>query len=1121
MENCPVCGVGLSRTCKKCNSFNPSSAKFCFECGNELDNVKQDKLEKQQKVGVIFADISGFTSLAENYSPEETKGIINECFNIITEPVYRLDGYIDKYIGDCVMAVFGLENEHDVPLKTVECALTMRDKLNKYIKVRFAKQNISLNLSIGATYGDVILGSVGTKHDSDYTVIGDIVNVASRLQEQAHAGEILVNDQLHHETNKSIKYGELQHIKLKNKKELVSTYLAKAILDLHADLIYISKDETEIKSFIESNKNNQILQIIGEAGIGKTTIINKISKDYNSIVVSLSKAETLIPYIGLSKIIHYLINTNHNDDNMIINRKLELFIRFINSENNEEIILRNIDFLSLILKTDRRKEFEDIVKSMDYSDLVNEIKEQFDFFLHMANKDNNTILFIDDSENIDSKSLNVLTSLKEYGGKIILLSKNALLDNEKSLLLKLSNFTVPQSKEYIEKFFKTKISIDAYQNLYKLSTGNPLYLSELCRYIDNGNKKYKNNELFISSELLSDLPSSLAGIHSNIFNSLTSNLKEYLRVASTFFNEFDSKTIQQVLKQEYNEEIELSLVSLNIIEVYSYTRLKGRTYKKYIFQQQDFKSTIYNSLVNKEKLEYHRLIAGIYEIDKTEIENIIYHYEKAGDIKKEKEYVYDLARMYNAEFDLDQAILYYLKYLDLEQKLQRYSIESRVVESLIEVAKIKLYQSDFSEVIKHINDGLEIYQSDDELHRLQLLLIEYYKATANIKEILPILDELEKTLQKTSRNYGKLLQLQCTIYNMIGKPGVIEISDKSKDILLKAKDFDSLAETLTQAGIRYYIQGDISNGIAYLESALDYAKNSRNKALPTKIMTNLGILYNSHGEREKSHTYFKKAMKLSLEISNYRTYISSAINLGVSYLMSGKFENSKGVLEESVVLSKKSNLLYQHCISLTNLADVYFELGDFDNSMKLYQESKDLSVQMDLPIELSINELGIIKNTMKSSKLDDLEIVFSKLIKEFTESEEFSYVSNTYYEMSQYYLLKDELNKALDFIEKAIEFAEKCKSEADLIKAKRKKVELLYIKGEIDKTFILFDEVMDLSEKSNNYYELSKLYFSRYLYLDKELHNTSFLTKAEEISSYFDACYLTNLINNEINIISN
>ena len=356
---------------------------------------------------------------------------------------------------------------------------------------------------------------------------------------------------------------------------------------------------------------------------------------------------------------------------------------------------------------------------------------------------------------------------------------------------------------------------------------------------------------------------------------------------------------------------------------------------------------------------------------------------------------------------------------------------------------------------------------------------------------------------------------------MIGKPGVIEISDKSKDILLKAKDFDSLAETLTQAGIRYYIQGDISNGIAYLESALDYAKNSRNKALPTKIMTNLGILYNSHGEREKSHTYFKKAMKLSLEISNYRTYISSAINLGVSYLMSGKFENSKGVLEESVVLSKKSNLLYQHCISLTNLADVYFELGDFDNSMKLYQESKDLSVQMDLPIELSINELGIIKNTMKSSKLDDLEIVFSKLIKEFTESEEFSYVSNTYYEMSQYYLLKDELNKALDFIEKAIEFAEKCKSEADLIKAKRKKVELLYIKGEIDKTFILFDEVMDLSEKSNNYYELSKLYFSRYLYLDKELHNTSFLTKAEEISSYFDACYLTNLINNEINIISN
>lgn len=1122
MKNCPVCGVGLSRTCNKCHSFNPSTAKFCFECGNELDKIKLDKIEKHQRMGIIFADISGFTSLAEKYTPEETKEIINECFDIITEPVYSLDGYIDKYIGDCVMAVFGDSSERDVPLKTIDCAIQMRDKLNDYIKVRFSNQDLSLSLSIGATYGDVILGSVGTRNDSDYTVIGDVVNIASRLQEKAKVGEILVNDLLRDETMKFVEYGDLQNIKLKNKRELVPTYRAITISNKkEINHVYIIREESKnIKNFLDKDENNTVLQLTGQSGIGKTTIITKILENYDSMIISLTKVDEMIPYIVLSKIIRHIIKINQSDDNLVVNKKLESYIRFINNDSNEEKILRNIDFLSLILKINRRKEFDDIVHSMDYLDLINEIKVQFNDFINMANFKNETILCIDNAEYIDSKSFNVLTGLVDCKSKILLLSKNGLPEYEESLFLKLKNFDASQTMEYMEKFFKTNISMYMFDNLYTLSDGNPLYLFELCRFIDNNEKKYKNNELVISQSLSNNLPNSLSGIHSNIFNSLDSNLKEFLKVASTFLNEFDSRSIQIALKEEYSEEIEFLLLSLNIIETFSYTRIKGKTYKKFVFKHHDFKTTIYNSLTNKEKVKYHILLAEIYVEENKELDFIIYHFEKAGELSKAKEYVYKLAVSYNSEFDLDQAVQYYIKYLELEHKLQRYSVESRVVISLIEVAKIKLYQSDYSEVIKHINDGLEIYQSDDELHSLQLLLIEYYKATANIKEILPILDELEKTLQKTSRNYGKLLQLQCTIYNMIGKPGVIEISDKSKDILLKAKDFDSLAETLTQAGIRYYIQGDLSNGIAYLESALDYANKSRNKALPNKIMTNLGILYNSHGEREKSHTYFKKAMKLSLEISNYRTYISSAINLGVSYLMSGNFENSKRVLEESVVLSKKSNLLYQHCISLTNLADVYYELGEFDNSMRLYKESKELSIQMNLPIEKSINELGIIKNTMQTSNIDDLNDVFAVLIKEFSTSEELSYVSNTYYEMSNYHLLNDDLEKSLDIVNMAIEFAEKCKSESDLIKAKRKKVEILYIKGEIDKTFNLFDEVVELSEKSNNYYELSKLYLSRYLYLDKDLHNTSYLSKAEEISSYYDNCFLTKLIIDEINKIS-
>ena len=95
MENCPVCGVGLSRTCKKCNSFNPSSAKFCFECGNELDNVKQDKLVKISNALKVEIEILNIQRIiGEAFSPkqmmERTTGLY---LNDPTKGIYVFDNY--------------------------------------------------------------------------------------------------------------------------------------------------------------------------------------------------------------------------------------------------------------------------------------------------------------------------------------------------------------------------------------------------------------------------------------------------------------------------------------------------------------------------------------------------------------------------------------------------------------------------------------------------------------------------------------------------------------------------------------------------------------------------------------------------------------------------------------------------------------------------------------------------------------------------------------------------------------------------------------------------------------------------------------------------------------------
>lgn len=1120
MKNCPICGVSLSKKCNKCKSFNPAPAKFCFECGSMIESEIIINEEKRQKIGVIFADISGFTSLAEIFNPEETKEIINECFDVITEPVYKIGGKIDKFIGDCVMVVFGLDDEYDVPAKTIECAIEMRYKMNNYIKIKFPNKDIALNISIGATYGEVISGSVGTRHDSDHTIVGDIVNVASRLQNHASVGEILVNDLLYIETKNIALFGELKKVKLKNKSDLVDTYnVEKMLTKVDKNETYIVREEELLfRKFLDGKENN-VLQIVGESGSGKTMMISKVAIDFNTIIVRQQKMDIEIPYSLIKKIISKIIGVSFDDDKDTTKKKLDSFIRYIFNNLEEEVIMKNYNFISLLLNLERGKEFDKVLHSMDYQDLENEKYEQFNFFITNANNKEKFNLFIDNSDFIDSESLHILTKTNNFTSKIVYIAKTKTLDNDESIVLSLKNFDQDQAREFTAKYFKISISKTFDKHLYELTNGNPFYLSELCKFIDSNEKTYKDDELILSEAILDGLPNTLSILHSNVFNSLDENSKKYLRVASVFMNEFDSRVIFRLINTDFEDEVEWLLLDLNIIELHSYYRYEGKTYKKFTFKNNIVKGSIYNGLVKKEQNKYHTALAKYFEEIDYNYESIAFHYEASGDIGIAKEYVYKQATQFNNAFDLDLAVKKYLKYLEFENKMNNYSVESRVVESLIEISKIMLFKSNFEETIKYINEGMEICQSDDELHQLQLLLIEYYKATANIEKIFPILEELEETLQKTSRNYGKLLQLKCTIYNMIGKPGVIELADKSKEILLRAKDYDSLAETLTQAGIRYFIQGDISNGISYLESALDYANKGNNKSLPTKIMSNLGILYNVFGEREKAHSYFIKSMKLSLVISNNRNYISTAINLGVSYLKTGSFNNSKSVLEKSVEMSKKSRLLYQLCVSLTNLADVEYELGEYEKAKDLYMESRDLSEQMELPIESSINNLGILKAELKNKKIEKYDDMFKKIISTFEESEEYSYVASAYYTLSDYNLLNDDIVLSLENIEKGIAFTEKSKSEEDILKLKRKQLELMYITEHFESAYLIFDELNEIATKSNNYYELSKLYLSRYLYLDKKLNDTEFLLKAQELSSYFDYCYLTKAIQTEISLV--
>src|SRR5438034_3323325 len=146
-------------------------------------------------VTILFADIRGFTRLAEVLPPEQLVAAINGCFDVLDNAISHYGGEVDKFLGDAVMAVFGAPVAHgDDPRRAVLAALEMQSALSRF-NARLRKQiGCELEMRVGINTGVVLAGPIGSKRKRAFTVMGDAVNVAARLEHAAPVGSILIGE---------------------------------------------------------------------------------------------------------------------------------------------------------------------------------------------------------------------------------------------------------------------------------------------------------------------------------------------------------------------------------------------------------------------------------------------------------------------------------------------------------------------------------------------------------------------------------------------------------------------------------------------------------------------------------------------------------------------------------------------------------------------------------------------------------------------------------------------------------------------------------------------------------------------------------------------------------------
>jgi class 3 adenylate cyclase/tetratricopeptide (TPR) repeat protein len=296
------CGNELNPRCPNCDTENPAGAKFCMECGTPFGAAvpaaapapppppppaaAEAPPEERRKATVLFADLSGYTAVAERMDPEAVKTMVDRALRRLGEEVARYGGRVDKYIGDNVMAVFGAPVAHeDDPERAVRAGLAMQlamDEINERIA---GTTGTNFALRVGINSGEVLAGSIG----GGYTVIGDAVNVASRLQSAARPGSVTIGEITHRLTRDTIEYTELEPLTLKGKAEPVPAWEAVRIAGQAGrgarptTPLIGRKDESQLlRSLfdrVQREERPHMVTVIGQAGVGKTRLLRELSSE--------------------------------------------------------------------------------------------------------------------------------------------------------------------------------------------------------------------------------------------------------------------------------------------------------------------------------------------------------------------------------------------------------------------------------------------------------------------------------------------------------------------------------------------------------------------------------------------------------------------------------------------------------------------------------------------------------------------------------------------------------------------------------------------------------------------------------------------------------------------------
>lgn len=539
-------------TCPACATEVPQGARFCPSCGNLLVST-----EERRVVTVLFADLVGFTSMSESADPEEIKHLIDQCFQRLVADVTAFGGTVDKIIGDAILALFGAPTAHeDDPERALRAAFRMQRSLEAFN----AERGLNLRIRVGINTGEVLVGAL--RAGGDYTAMGDTVNIASRLETLAEAGEVLVGPTTQAATVGIVNYTPRGEIGLRGRDEPVPVYLASGELappgrhrsatlsplvgrDLEHALL-----ETAIDTAV-ARRRAGLCQIVGEAGMGKTRLAREAAHGATERHDAMVLESMALPYDEtnplrcLGDAIAAAADVGAGDSTVVATRRVSsLVAEVLQSDNgsNSAVNYEEIDEITDVVLAVLGR-----VGSGDPAEIEWRAEATFRSlrrFLGALTRRQPVVLLLSDVHWAEERLLSVLEQLLAALANqpfVVITTARWNVDEQRwtvppgrhsTVVLNLDALSREATAELAAELLGGSIPAYLADQLYERSGGNPFFLEEMCVLLRESGVVGPGARPDHEERSLAEMPDTLRGLVAARLDTLSSPERRLVDAAS-------------------------------------------------------------------------------------------------------------------------------------------------------------------------------------------------------------------------------------------------------------------------------------------------------------------------------------------------------------------------------------------------------------------------------------------------------------------------------------------------------------------------------------------------------------------------------------------------------------